>query len=243
MAFLQPSAPRQPIFNIPRVVVCLILALAAAHLARVWISPEQSADWIARYAFIPARYSPGFLAAAHIDPGAWWQRALPFVTYMGLHADLTHLAINSLWLLAFGPVVARRFGALLFLVFFLVCGVAGAVTYLGFNWGSPDPVIGASGAISGLMAAAIRLLPTVNPRSLDVREGRLLPILSRPMLLFTLVWMGMNVIAGVTGIGMGGQTALIAWQAHMGGFIAGMLLASVFDRLSPQPVGVSVDRP
>ena len=235
MAFLQPSAPRQPIFNVPAMVVGLIAALAAAHLARVaWLSPEQSADWISRYAFIPARYSASFLAANHIDPGAWWQRALPFVTHMGLHADLTHLAINSLWLLAFGPVVARRFGGALFLVFFVLCGVAGAATYLAFNWGSPDPVVGASGAISGLMAAAIRLLPTVNPQ-----PGKLLPILSRPTLLFALTWMGMNVIAGVTGMGVGGQTALIAWQAHMGGFIAGMLLAGLFDRFTPRQVSVA----
>ena len=153
---------------------------------------------------------------------------------MGLHADLTHLAINSLWLLAFGPVVARRFGGALFLVFFVLCGVAGAATYLAFNWGSPDPVVGASGAISGLMAAAIRLLPTVNPQ-----PGKLLPILSRPTLLFALTWMGMNVIAGVTGMGVGGQTALIAWQAHMGGFIAGMLLAGLFDRFTPRQVSVA----
>ena len=71
--------------------------------------------------------------------------------------------------------------------------------------------------------------------------GRILPILSRPMLLFTLVWMGMNVIAGVTGMGVAGETALIAWQAHMGGFIAGMLLAGVFDKLSPQPVSVEME--
>ena len=60
------------------------------------------------------------------DPGTVWERAIPFVSYMGLHASWTHLVINCLWLLAFGPVVARRFGSVLFLVFFLVCGVAGA---------------------------------------------------------------------------------------------------------------------
>ena len=236
MAFLQPPAQRQPIFNVPGIVLGLLAVLAAAHLARtMWLSPEQSAEWIEAYAFIPAHYSASLMAAAHIDPGAWWRQALPFVTYMGLHADLTHLAINSLWLLAFGPVVARRFGTVLFLVFFVVCGAAGAATHLALNWGSPDPVIGASGAISGLMAAAIRLLPTT-----QVPPGPVLPIFSRPMLLFALVWMGMNVIAGVTGMGVGGQTALIAWQAHMGGFIAGMVLVALFDRFSPKRAGVVV---
>jgi membrane associated rhomboid family serine protease len=240
MAFLQPHAPRQPIFNIPGVIVWLIAGLAAAHVARVsLITPEQSAAWVEQYAFIPARYSPAFLAAAHIDPGAWWSQALPFVTYMGLHNDYTHLAVNSLGLLAFGPVVARRFGAFLFLLYFIICGVAGAVSCLAVDWGSPVAVIGASGAISGVMAAAFRLLPTMSPVP---GEPALLPLFSRQFLLFSLVWVGINVITGVTGIGVGGQTALIAWQAHLGGFFVGMLLAGPFDRLRPQPLGVAVDR-
>ena len=112
-----------------------------------------------------------FLAAHNADPGGWLERAIPFVSYMGLHNDLTHLAINSLWLLAFGPIVARRFGGFLFLLFFLVCGVAGAATHLAFNWGSLVPVIGASGAISGLMAAGLRLLPSQAPWAHAGRRG------------------------------------------------------------------------
>ncbi len=239
MAFLQPAPPRQPIFRAPAVVIWLIAGLAAAHLARVLASPQQSAEWIIRYAFIPALYSPGFLAANHIDPGAWWERAVPFVSYMALHNDLIHLAINSVWLLAFAPIVARRYGTLLFLVFFVVCGVAGAATHLALNWGSTNPVIGASGAISGLMAAGLRLLPTMRA---GPGEANLIPLLSRQFLLFALVWIGMNVIVGVTGIGLGGETALIAWQAHLGGFIAGMLLAGPFDHLRPKPVGLHLDR-
>jgi len=239
MAFLQPVAPRQPIFRAPAVVIWLIAALAAAHLARTLASPQQSAEWIVRYAFIPALYSPGFLAANHIDPGAWWERVVPFVSYMALHNDLLHLAINSVWLLAFAPIVARRYGTMLFLVFFLVCGVAGAATHLALNWGSTNPVIGASGAISGLMAAGLRLLPTMRA---GPGEAKLIPLLSRQFLLFALVWIGMNVIVGVTGIGLGGETGLIAWQAHLGGFIAGMLLAGPFDHLRPKPVGLHLDR-
>ena len=107
---------------------------------------------------------------------------MPFVSYMALHNDVTHLAVNSLWLLAFGPVVARRFGAGLFLLFFLICGVAGAATYLALNWGSPEPVIGASGAISGLMAAGLRLLPTMRP---SPGTEPLLPALSRQVVMFS----------------------------------------------------------
>jgi len=238
MAFLQPAAPRQPIFQVPAVVPGLIVLLAGLHAARVLAPPEKNAEWIIRFAFIPARYDAAWLAANHIDPGSLWDRALPFVTYMGLHNDLMHLGINSLWLLAFAPVVARRYGTALFLAFFLLCGLAGAAAHLALNWGSPNPVIGASGAISGLMAAGLRLLPTQRP---GPDGGKPLPILSRQFLVFALVWMGMNVIVGVTGLGMGGETALIAWQAHLGGFLAGMLLAVPFDRIRPQVVGGRLD--
>jgi membrane associated rhomboid family serine protease len=237
MAFLQPAPPRQPMFHVPAVVFWLLAVLAGAHLARMLASPEQSAEWIEKFAFIPAFFSPAFLTANNIHLSLW-DHLVPFFSYMALHNDLMHLAINSLWLLAFGPVVARRFGTPLFLLFFVVCGVAAAATHLALNWGSPDPVIGASGAISGLMAAGLRLLPTLRP---GAGGDALLPIRSRQVFIFSLVWVGMNVIAGVTGLGLGGETGLIAWQAHLGGFAAGMLLAGPFDAWRPQPVGVPLD--
>jgi membrane associated rhomboid family serine protease len=240
MAFLTPHTPRQPIFRAPAVVLLLIAGLVAAHIARSLIPPAQSLEWINRFAFIPARYSAAFLSQHGIGPGSLFDRAVPFVSYMALHNDYTHLAINCLWLLAFGPIVARRFGTLLFLLYFLLCGVAGAAAHLAFNWGSIDPVIGASAAISGLMAAGIRLLPTERPRWASAgtpAEAALLPLWSRQILLFTLVWVVLNIVVGVTGLGMGGETGLIAWQAHMGGFAAGLLLSGPFDRIRPQTIG------
>ena len=135
---------------------------------------------------------------------------------------------------------ARRFGALLFLVFFVVCGALGAATHLAFNWGSPIPVIGASGAISGLMAAAIRMLPQMAPWAVP-GEAPLAPILSRSIVTFTLVWVGVNLLAGVTGLGLGGAGGLIAWQAHLGGFAAGLLLCRPFDRLRPRGPGLPLE--
>jgi len=238
MAFLQsqPSNPwtRQPIFRIPGVVLGLILVLVLAHVARVMAPGSLSGVMINRFAFIPARYSHTFLAAHDVDPGSLIDRAVPFVSYMALHNDFTHLAINSLWLLAFGPIVARRFGAPLFLLFFLICGIAAAVTHLVFNWGSLMPVIGASGAISGLMGAGLRLLPTQAPWAVP-GEDRLAPVFSRQIVIFTVIWMAINLAAGLTGFGLGGETGLIAWQAHMGGYLAGLLLAGPFDRFRPRP--------
>lgn len=236
MAFLQsqPSNPwtRQPIFHVPRVVVGLILFLVAAHVARISV-PLLSDQLINRYAFIPARYSHAFLTTHNVDPGSWIDRAVPFVSYMALHNDFTHLAVNSLWLLAFGPIVARRFGAVLFLGFFLICGIAAALTHLAFNWGSLTPVIGASGAISGLMGVGLRLLPTQAPWAVP-GDNHLAPIFSRQIIIFSVIWLAINLAAGLTGFGLAGEEGLIAWQAHVGGYLAGLLLAGPFDRLRPR---------
>lgn len=240
MAFLQSAPPRQPFFRAPAIVLWLIAVLAGAHAARILASAVRSQELILEYGLIPARYSRAFLESHMADPGTVWERAVPFVSYMGLHSDWTHLVINCLWLLAFGPIVARRLGTGLFLVFFTVCGVAGAGAYVGLNWGSDVPVVGASGAISGLMAAGLRMLPGQAPWALP-GETPLAPIFSRQILMFSGVWAAINLLAGLTGLGMGGSEGLIAWQAHLGGFVAGLLLCGVFDALRPRPVGVPLE--
>ncbi|HJT44058.1 MAG TPA: rhomboid family intramembrane serine protease [Rhizomicrobium sp.] len=241
MAFLQSHPPRQPIFRAPSVVLWLMAALAALHLARVTRPGDQPHTIVYEFGLFPLRYSRAFLESHMANPGTLWERAVPFISYMGLHNDWTHLVINCFWLLAFGPIVARRFGGALFLAFFAVCGVIGAATYLAFNWASPVPVVGASGAISGLMAAALRMLPGQAPWALP-GETPLAPIFSRQILIFTALWAALNLLTGLTGLGMGGEDGLIAWQAHLGGFAAGLLLSSPFDRLRPRAVGAPVDR-
>jgi membrane associated rhomboid family serine protease len=204
--------------------------LIAAHVARMLVSAPVADDVLIRYAFNPALYSPGFLSLHHLDPGPLWLRVVPFVSYIFLHGDLTHLAINCVWLLAFGPVVARRFGGGLFLSFFLLCGIAAAAAQLACSWGQFEPVIGASGAISGLMAAGIRMVPVPGPR---FESEPLLPLVSSRVLLFTAIWAAVNVVAGLTGFtGVGTEVRLIAWQAHLGGYFCGLLLATPFDRIS-----------
>ena len=240
MAFLQSAPPRQPIFRAPSVVLWLIGGLAVAHAARVMGPPARSLALIEQFAFVPARYSRAFLDSHMAQAGSFWDRAVPFVSYMALHNDFTHLAVNCLWLLAFGPTVARRFGGLLFLIFFVACGVAGAAAHLAFNWGSPVPVIGASGAISGLMAAAVRMLPQIAPWAVP-GEAPLAPIFSRQILVFTGVWAAINLLVGVTGLGFGGETGQIAWQAHLGGFVAGLFLCGAFDRLRPRGQGLPLE--
>jgi membrane associated rhomboid family serine protease len=226
MAFLQSGPARQPVLRAPAVVLWLIALLAGAHAVRMALSPAASADLIVTYAFIPARYA---LA------GSFWDQAIPFVSYMALHGDWAHLVINCLWLLAFGPIVARRFGTPLFLLFFLLCGLAAALTHLALNWGGLDPVVGASGAISGLMAAGLRLLPGMFPWATP-GETRMAPLLSRPILTFSASWVVLNIVVGLVGGSFLGSGGAIAWQAHLGGYLAGLLLSGPFDALRPRPL-------
>jgi membrane associated rhomboid family serine protease len=235
MAFLQSAPPRQPFFRSPAVVLWLIAGLAALHLLRISQPGSRPEFLIEQYGFMPSRYSGGLAQG-----GPWWERVLPFLSYMGVHHDWTHLIINCLWLLAFAPIVARRWGGVLFLLFFTLCGIAGALAYMAFNWASPLPVVGASGAISGLMAAALRMLPGQTPWAVP-GETPLAPLISRQMLVFTALWAAINLLTGLTGLGMGGDSGLIAWQAHLGGFLAGLLLSGPFDRLRPRSVGAPVD--
>jgi membrane associated rhomboid family serine protease len=226
MAFLQSGPARQPALRAPAIVLWLIALLAAAHAGRMALSQEASDGVILAYAFIPARYT---------FAGSFWDQAVPFVSYMALHGDWAHLLINCLWLLAFGPIVTRRFGTPLFLLFFLICGVAAALTHLVLNWGGMDPVVGASGAISGLMAAGLRLLPGMFPWATP-GETRMAPIFSRQILTFSASWVILNIVVGLVGAGFLGSEGAIAWQAHLGGYLAGLFLSGPFDALRPRPL-------
>lgn len=245
MAFLQSAPPRQPIFQAPPVVLWLIGTLAAIHALRLLLPARAGLQLLYEYALVPVRYSHAVGTAqsglSESWPGTVLERAVPFLSYMALHHDWTHLVINSFWLLAFGLVVARRLGSVLFLLFFSLCGVAGALLYLGFNWGSPVPVVGASGAISGLMAAALRMLPGQAPWA-EPASAPLAPVFSRQILMFTVVWAAINLLAGLTGLGFGGESGQIAWQAHLGGFLAGLFLCEPIDMLRPRRVGMPLDR-
>lgn len=225
MAFLrEPVSRREPLFRAPLVLIGLIALLVAAHVARVLAPADFSDAMLMRLAFLPARYLVPPENAAGIA-----QAAIPFVGYLFLHANATHLIVNCLWLLAFGAPVARRFRALPFLVLFLLSGIAGALAHLAANWGSQDAAIGASGAIAGIMGAGIRAVWLADP--MGRREGwPLLPLKSRQVVLFSLFWVIANVLTGLTGLGALPGLELVAWQAHIGGYLAGLLLSGPMDR-------------
>lgn len=227
---------RQPIVNAPGIVIGLLLVFVAIHVVRTQLLSEfQDARLIELLAFIPARMSEIGPEIYGGQPAAVTQ----FVTHAFLHGDITHLLVNSAWFLAFGTSVARRTGTLRFTGFFLLCAVGGALCYLAFNAGSHNPMIGASGAISGLMGAAFRfLIPVLSSTDPDgiTGEARQPPLLSlratfanRRIIAFVIGWTALNVVLawGASGFMEG---VSIAWEAHVGGFYMGLLTFGLFDR-------------
>ncbi|MGQ0740950.1 MAG: rhomboid family intramembrane serine protease [Alphaproteobacteria bacterium] len=236
MAFFQDSRPaREPFLNAPASVLWLIGALLALHAARAFLPENLANEILINYAFVPARYSG---AAASVPAASLFDQAVTAVSYIFLHANFTHVIINTLWLLAFGPAVARRLGAGLFILFFLVCGIAAASVHLALNWESPVPVVGASGSVAGLMAAGIRIM--YRERTLQFGERpRIAPILAPPVLFFSAIWVVVNIIAGITGLGLTDNMAIVAWEAHLGGYFTGLFLLGPLDRLRARRIGAA----
>jgi membrane associated rhomboid family serine protease len=233
---------REPAFNIPPVIVAVLAVLALIHAARTYVlTGEQDIEFLLTFAFIPARYDTSIVLGGAL-PGGFGAQLWTFVTYSLIHADWTHFGVNAVWLLPFGSAVARRFGALRFLTFFAVTATAGAAMHLVTHAGEQFPMIGASAAISGTMAAAMRFAfqrggPLSFWRDSDAAAYRvpaipLSGVLRDPRVLaFLAVWFGINILFGLGSFSMTGigSDQVVAWQAHIGGFLAGLILFSWFD--------------
>lgn len=225
---------REPILNVPGVVLGLLALLAAIHGGLAMLSEINDEYAVWALAFIPARYT-GFADQIPGGPLAAWTS---FITHQFVHGDITHLMINGAWMLVFGSAVARRIGAARFIVFALVCGIAGAALFGLIRWGQMVPMVGASGAISGLMAAGFRLLlPAIDngdlyemreaPRS--VRLATLGECLRSRRVMFAVAAFIVVNFAIAFAAPLFTDAAGIAWEAHLGGFAAGFLLLGVFD--------------
>jgi membrane associated rhomboid family serine protease len=220
-------------FNVQSSVLAVLGAMVAVHLVRMGLSGDWDTWLTLALAFIPARYS-GF---ATMLPGGDTAMVTSFVTHTLVHGDWVHLGLNAAWLVAFGGAVANRIGSVRFLLFFCLCAIAGAATFLAFNPGAMVPMVGASGAISGLMGATMRFLFTaVDGRGLaalreDPRSAPLMPLgaalTDKRVVLVTVVFLVANILA-VFGLGSVGESG-IAWEAHIGGYFAGLLTFGFFD--------------
>lgn len=231
----KPTAP--PVFNLPNIIVWLGAGLIVIHLVRTFLLPTSYDNLVVYFlGFWPVKYTVlSSLTAIDLVSSLW-----AFVSYSFLHGGAMHLTFNLLWMAIFGSAVARRFGIGRFLLFSALCSVGGAFAHLATHWGESTPMIGASAAISGQMAAAIRFVfelggPLGAFRRSD-QGAYYVPaqpladcFRNQQVLVFVGVWFGLNLLFGLMG---GGAESSIAWQAHIGGFVAGLAL---FPFLDPVP--------
>lgn len=241
---------KEPIFNMPPVVIATVLVLVLVHAVRSWVlTDEQDVLFLLTFAFIPARYGTDLAVSGQL-PGGFGAELWTFFSYAFIHADLMHLGLNLAWLAPFGTALARRFGTWRYCLFMLVMAAAGAFAHLITHLGAMEPMIGASAAISGAMAAAMRFvfqergpLALLRENASDAYRVPAAPLattLRDPrFLLFLAVWLGLNALFGLGTISFGEEAGQeLAWQAHVGGFFAGLFLFAAFD---PVPARRGVD--
>jgi membrane associated rhomboid family serine protease len=225
------SQNNPPILNAPSAVRWIVGITAVIHLAR-FLFPGSIGDWLLElFAYYPPRYDAP--SAGVFDTIAM---VVSPVGHIFLHADWMHLIINMAFLLAFGSAVGRRMGASQFVILYLLCGLAACFTWDFLNAASQAVLVGASGAVSGMVGAAARVSiwpPRHSPSAL--------PFWRRSTIItFVVIWLLLNVVFGIFPFLITDEYAGIAWEAHLGGFVAGFLLIGAFDgRGRIEPVAVS----
>lgn len=238
-----------PAFNVPAVILGLLGVIWLVFGLSYFADPLAQYEIIAQYGFIPARYTGTDGIVYGNFPGGLFSDVVGFFSYAFLHGSLTHILLNSVWLLVFGTPVARRIGILRFLTFYLVCAALAAIFHMVLHPGSLGVVIGASGAVSGLMGGAARFI-FLTPGPLGALRGgvpddqapraqaSLLKSLSdKRTLIFVGLWVGLNFLFGLSGFSPNGDVVSVAWEAHLGGFLAGLLLFGFFDPLQRSASG------
>lgn len=197
----RPQPDRERIFNAPPAALLLAASIPVLYCLQIRLPDDGLA-----YAFRPVT----------LAEGGWWPGVL---TSMALHGGWTHALINAAFALAFGPPVARLFsgprGAAIFFAYYIVCGLVGTLGYGLVHPGSDGALVGASGAVSGLLGGAVRLLGS---------GGVLRPLNDRRVLTTSAAILVLNAVTGLVGLSPGVDSAGIAWEAHAFGFIAGLLL-------------------
>ena len=203
----QTKPETQPFINLPPVTKYILMGMIAIHVVLYFfVSADTRAEIFLTFGFVPFIWADGnlfgFNPLSYLSP----------ITYMGLHGNWLHLFMNGAMLMAFGAGVEQYYGAQRYLLFFLLCGVLALIPELLINPDMQYPLVGASGALSGLFAAILIILQ---------KQGRL-PTGKYGIWPFAIVWIGISVFFGLFGEQIAG--APIAWLAHLGGFFAGIAL-------------------
>ncbi len=218
-----PLKDLNPSRTYPFVNVTLILANITVFIYELGLEatlPRRAYEaLLLSYSTVPARF-PAFLSGH----ASFEVSFAPLVTSMFLHYGFLHIAGNMLFLWIFGDNVEDFFGHIAYLFFYLVCGVGAGLLHVLFNLHSSIPAVGASGAISGVMGAYMLLHPRA--RILTLVFIFPLPV---PAVIFLGLWYVMQFVSGINALG-GGPSGGVAWWAHIGGFLLGMLLTTLARR-------------
>jgi membrane associated rhomboid family serine protease len=148
---------------------------------------------------------------------------------MFLHGGWMHLIGNMWFLWIFGNNIEDSMGHVRFVVFYLLCGIAAALLQVAVNPSSVIPMVGASGAISGVMGAYLVLYPRVRVFTM-VPLGFFITTVALPAWTMLLYWIAIQVVGGLFGTMAGGEGGGVAFWAHVGGFVAGLVLIKLFAR-------------
>jgi membrane associated rhomboid family serine protease len=236
---IRDNVPRR---NPPIATWTLILVNGVVFLFELTMPPDVLERFVHLFGIVPARYThPDWASWVGFPIDNYW----PFFTSMFLHAGWLHI-IGNMWALwIFGDNVEDRMGPIRFAVFYVLCGLVAAVVHWFTNADSTLPTVGASGAIAGVMGAYFFLFPRA-------RVVVLLPVFFLP-LFFELpavtylgFWVLTQVFSGTLSLGSAGEVGGVAWWAHIGGFVSGIVLQFFFVRGGrghrlPSPDGYAIE--
>ena len=204
----------------PGAVIALIIANVAVFFLEIGLPADLAKQFIMHNALVPARYTQTEFAIAHgLEPA----NVFPFITNTFMHSGWWHLIINMWTLWLFGGPLEQRLGAMRFVSFYLGCGVAASVTHFAFNFASPVPALGASGAIAGILGGFTLL--HLKERVLLLTPILFFPVTYRlPALVYTIFWFAQQILGASLHWFDGSLKGGIAWWAHIGGFVIGIVM-------------------
>lgn len=200
-----------------RSVPVVTYALIAINIMVFLLELQEGEGFIRKWAFIPARFSG--------DPAS---DAATLFSAMFMHGGWLHLGGNMLYLWIFGDNVEDRFGSVRYLLFYIAAGLAASFAQYAVNPASSIPNVGASGAIAGVLGAYILMFPKAR---VDVLLGR--QVVAMPAFIVLGFWIVLQLVSGVGSIADTAQTETggVAYMAHVGGFVAGLVLGVLFGGL------------
>lgn len=225
---LKDLTPRR---SFPVITLLLILLNFGVFIYQVTLPSHAAEIFVNTYALTPARIQQA-LAGHHYT---LVQALSPLLTSMFLHAGWLHIIGNMWFLWIFGANVEDRMGPFAYVLFYLVCGVGSSIAQAAFSWGSHIPALGASGAISGVLGAYMIFFPTSQIYTLVT----LFIIWFRariPALVFIGLWFLLQAFSAFGSLGGAGRIEQggVAWWAHVGGFVLGLILAKIISWRNPR---------